>query len=307
MRSRGMRSVVRMAEKAAVLLLGLLCAGCGRHPSEKVVVVATIPDLADWVRNVGGERVRVTSLLTGGEEPHSYEPKPTDVQMVAQARLLVRVGLGLEEWLDGLIANANNPKLRVVTIGDEIDVLDDRHAEHGHAHAAGNPHIWLDPENGRAAVGLIAGALAQIDSAGQAYYRQQAGRYSAKLDSATRVLRQVVAGLGRRKFVAVHESWPYFCRRFGFEAVAALEPLPGQEPSARSLAQLAARMKAESVRVIVVEPHHNRDVAAALARETGARVVVLSSITGGLPGTDSYLKLLDYDVRTLARALSEGR
>ncbi|MEO0080374.1 MAG: metal ABC transporter substrate-binding protein [candidate division WOR-3 bacterium] len=300
-----------LASGRELLVVLLMLAGCGMRDAEgrrrhgaEVRVVVTIPDLADWVKNVGGERVKVTSLLTGSEDPHNFEPRPADALAIAQAQILVRVGLGLDDWLGGIIENARNPKLVVLTIGDEIDVIQEHHEFPGHSHPEGNPHIWLDPEIARAAVGLIAGALSKVDTAGQRFYEQQAQNYSFRLDSATRVLQEVVARLPNRKIVTVHESWPYFCRRFGFEAVAALEPLPGQEPSAREMVELSAGMKAESVRVIVVEPQHNRDVADALARETGGQVVVLSSVTGGLKGTESYLQLLDYNVRTLAQALS---
>lgn len=288
-----------MTGLSAIVLLLAVCAG---PPAGRITVVATLPDLADWARNVGGERVEVVSLLRGGEDPHQYEPKPADALALARARVAVEVGLGLEEWLAGLLENAGSPRLVRVTVADGVEVIADEHtAERHHAHGHGNPHVWLDPAVARTAVLRLAQALAEVDTAGRDYYRQRAEAYVRQLDSATAVLQAVARGAADRRFVAVHESWPYFCRRFRFEAVAAVEPLPGQEPSAKHMAGLVRRMKAEGIGTVVVEPQSPREVAEALARTTGARVLVLGSTVGGLAGTGTYLELLDYNVRALAR------
>lgn len=269
-------------------------------------VVTTIPDLADWVRNVSGDRVVVSSLLRGGENPHTYEPAPDDARAVSKADLLVKVGLGLEEWLDGLVANAGRKKLAVVDVARGVEVISDAD-EHGHEHGhpAGNPHIWLDPANARAAAFRIAGALSALDSAGASRYRDNATAFARRLDSLTDTLQKLVQTLPDRRIISYHEAWPYFARRFGFEVVAAIEPLPGQEPSARYLAGLVKLVKEKKVRVIVTEPQLPSDVPNALARETGAQVVVLSPLTGALPGTSSYLALISHNVRTLAAALAQ--
>lgn len=269
----------------------------------KPVVVTTLPDLADWVNAVGGERVEVFTILRGTEEPHSYEPKPSDLGKVARAKVLVRIGMGLEEWLTGLLTNAQNPKLKVITLADVVEPLRDE-GDGNRIHQEGNPHIWLDPANAQKALPLIVEALSAVDPGGKEFYQTRAERYARELDSATAVLGQLVENCPDRKFVAMHNSWPYFCRAFGFELTGVVEPLPGQEPSAHHLTQLIKKMKRESVRKIVVEPHHNRDIAEALAGATDGEIIVLSSITGALPQTDTYLRLLDYNVRSLTKPLS---
>lgn len=268
----------------------------------KLVVVTTLPDLADWVGAVGGERVEVFTLLRGTEEPHSYEPKPTDVEKITRARVLVRIGMGLEEWLAGLIENAHNPKLKVITIADVVEPLQDEEDAPG-VHHEGNPHIWLDPANAQKALPLLVEALSSVDPGGREFYQTRAEHYTRELDSAAATLRQLVENCVDRKFVAMHNSWPYFCRAFGFELTGVIEPLPGQEPSAHHLSQLVKKMQRESVRKIVTEPHHNRDIAETLAGATDGEIIVLSSITGALPQTDTYLKLLDYNVRSLTKPL----
>lgn len=300
MRSRGV----------ALLIVTLLIftGNCRRSQRPEISVVTTIPVTADWVRQVGGERVRVVSLLRGHEEPHSYEPVPQVAGILARAQLLVRVGLGFDAWLDGLVVNANNPELRVLDLAEGVEPVADEEGEHGHGvHEAGNPHIWLDPEVAKSGVKRIAALLGTIEPARGAEYQRRAEAYCQQLDSVTVHLRRLVSDLPNRRFVALHNSWPYFCRAFGFEMVAAIEPLPGQEPSARSLAGLIRRMRQDSVRVIVIEPQHNPDLARVLARETGAEVVTLSQFNGVLPGTESYIELLDYNVRTLVSALKWGR
>lgn len=300
------RAVISRLALMSLLACLLPSAFCRTKPTaerSKPVVITTLPDLADWVREVGGERVAVFALLQGTEEPHSYEPKPTDVEKIARARVLVRIGLGLEEWLAGLIKNAQNLKLKVITIADIVELLQSEEDAHG-VHQKGNPHIWLDPANVQRALPLLGKALSAVDSAGKEFYQARAERYARELDSATAALRQLVEKCPDRKFVAMHNSWPYFCRAFGFELTAVIEPLPGQEPSVRYLTQLVKKMKRESVRRIVIEPHHNRDIAEAVAREVGGEIIVLSSITGALPQADTYLKLLDYNVRSLTKHLS---
>ncbi len=285
---------------------------CQSRNAEGLVVVTTIPDIADWVKAVGGERVLVKSILSGGEEPHSYEPNPGDVELLNRAKVVLRVGLGLDDWLDGLLANSGNPGLKILKISEGVTVIGDDNGEHHgkegkHIHGEGNPHIWLDPEVARIWVERLSWIFSGLQPADSQFFQHRATEYIRELDSTVSSLRKKVDAVSNREFVAMHNSWVYFCRAFGFKMRAAVEPLPGQEPSVRFLASLAKTMRAESVRVIVVEPHHNRDVAMSLARDAGAEVIVLGSITGSIPGAETYLKLITYNVNILVEALSRNR
>lgn len=273
-----------------------------------VEVVTTLDVLGHWVRAVGGERVRVQSILSGYEDPHTFEPRPTDAGRIARARLLVRVGLGLEEWLDGLIANSGNESLAVLDVADGADVIgagaDDEHGR-GHSHERGNPHVWLDPTVAAGAVRRIAVELARIDPKGESLYTARAAAYTARLDSVTAALQAEVAKLSDRRFVGYHDAWPYFNRRFGFEAVAHIEALPGQEPSARRLAELINFVRRERIRVIVTEPQLPSDLPGVLARETGAKLVSLNALRADSGPGDPYINLLEQNVRRLAAALRD--
>ena len=290
--------------RTAIAAAGIvLLAGCATAPSKstgRLRVVTTIGVLADWARQVGGDRVEVTSLLTGSESPHTYEVKPTDVRTIADARILFRVGLGLEEWLDGLVANSGNRTLVMLDAADGVEVIG---AGGGHGHEAGNPHVWLDPQNARAAVLRIAAELARLDPKAESLYQSRASSYAARLDSATADLQALAAALPDRRFIGYHDAWPYFNRRFGFEAVANIEPVPGQEPSARRLADLVELVRRERVRVVVTEPQLATDLPNTLARETGAMVVVLNALRADSAGADPYIGLIEQNVRRLAAAL----
>ncbi len=295
----------RLAVSAVLAALCLAGACSKSQPASSAIdVVTTLDLLADWVRAVGGERVRVQSLLSGYEDPHTFEPRPTDAERVTRARLLVRVGLGLEEWLDGLIANSGNESLTVLDIADSADVIgaDDEHGRE-HSHERGNPHVWLDPAVAAGAVRRIAVELARIDPKGESLYAARAAAYSARLDSVTAALQAEVAKLSDRRFVGYHDAWPYFNRRFGFAAVAHIEALPGQEPSARRLAELVNLVRRERIRVIVTEPQLPSDLPGVLARETGAKLVTLSALRADSAPGDPYMNLIEQNVRRLGAAL----
>lgn len=307
-----------MREKVVLMALTLIfVTGCpeanreGRfvETDSRPLVITTLPDLADWVLQVGGESVAVQSLITGAEEPHSYEPRITDAEKLKKATVVVRVGLGLDDWLNGLIENARNKRLKILTVSDKVEVIKDEDVAgaaktHHHAHEYGNPHIWLDPDVAKITVKKIVEILSEFNPARKEFYHKRGDAYIKRIDSTVAELRRFAEDLPSRKFVAMHESWPYFCRAFGFEMIRAIEPLPGQEPSAQDIARLVQIIRQEEVRAIVIEPQHNRDLADALARETGAKVIVLATTTGSLPSVTNYLTLLEYDVKTLAAALS---
>ncbi len=296
----------KMATVLLFLWAGVIFIGSCRSGNTRPVVVTTLPDFASWVEAVSGERFEVTSLLTGGEDPHLYEPRTEHARLLEHAFLIVENGLGYDEWIDGLLRTAGKKDVIRLRVAYLVEAIEDEEDEehHGHtSHPEGNPHIWLDPEVAKRTVGRLAEIFAEVDSNGRDFYQERARRYCEQLDSVVQRLRERVNSLSNRKFVALHNSWPYFCRAFGLEMVAAVEPLPGQEPSLQDLARIVELMRREAVRVVVVEPQHNRDVADALARETGAKVVVLGSITGSLPAGDSYINLLEYDINTLVAAL----
>ncbi len=298
---------------ATVISYGLLAASLAHavpHP-EPINIVVTIPVLKDLTEQVGGHHVRVTSLLSGYENEHTYSPKPSDLVAVRKARLLFEIGIGLEVWVSSLVKNAGSASLRVVTTSKGIALLRDRPNREGELHAAeeeeqGNPHIWMDPENATTMMRHIAEALIQVDPAHATEYRSNQASYLRKLDQLRGDLSDRIRRLADRRFIAHHPAWPYFARRFGFQIVGTIQPQSGSEPSALHLHGLIATIKKDRIKVVVSEIQLSQKIPEMLAKETGARVVVLTTLPGGLPHTETYLDMLRYNVLQLANALDEA-
>jgi len=295
---------------AVLISYGLLAASLAHSasPPEPLNIVVTIPVLKDLTEQVGGPYVRVTSLLNGYENEHTYSPEPSDLIAVRKARLLFEVGIGLEVWVSSLVKNAGSASLRVVTTSKGIALLRDRLDDHGAAHAGegderGNPHVWMDPENAMTMMRHITEALIQVDPAHATEYRTNQASYLRKLDQLRRELSERVTRVADRRFIAHHPAWPYLARRFGFHIVGTIQPQSGSEPSAIHLHDLIAKIKKDRIKVVVSEIQLSQKTPELLAKETGARVVVLTTLPGGLPHTETYLDMLRYNVLQLVDAL----
>ena len=291
-----------------LLFLGLGLAavpnlGLAAEPEEPLPIVVTIPVLKDLAEQVGGRHVHVTSLLSGYENEHSYSPKPSDLIAVRKARLLFEVGIGLEVWVSGLVKNAGSPSLTVVTTSKGIGLIRDGHAHEGDTKEQGNPHVWMDPENAVTMMRHITEALIQADPAHSQDYRQNQAAYLKQLDQLRRDLNRRVGSLSDRRFIAHHPAWPYFARRFGFHIAGTIQTQSGSEPSALQIQALVSSIRKERIKVVVSEIQLSQKLPELLAKETGARVVVLTTLPGGIPQTETYLDMLRYNVLQLVNAL----
>lgn len=287
---------------SACLTAGPLAAGPSTQPLN---IVVTIPVLKNLAEEVGGTYVRVTSLLKGYENEHTYSPKPSDLIAVRNAHLLFEVGLGLEVWVAGLVKSAGRPSLTIVTTSKGIALISDGHeADPGHEdHARGNPHIWMDPENVATMMRHVAEALVEADPIHAEEFRRNQAAYVKRLAQLQSELTDRLGKLTDRRFIAHHPAWPYFARRFGFEIVGTIQAQSASEPSAVHIQTLIATIKKHRVKAVVSEIQLSQRLPELLARETGARVVVLTTLPGGLPRTDTYLDMLRYNVLQLANAL----
>lgn len=277
---------------------------------DPIPIVVTIPVLKDLTEQVGGPLVQVKSLLSGYENEHTYSPKPSDLIALRKATLLFEVGLGLEVWVGSLVKNAGSTKLRVITTSQGVGLLHDGgdvHEEgHHSAHAAesgGNPHIWLDPENVVIMLRHITRALIDADPAHAADFQANQDMYLQRLDQLQRELMIRTQRLSDRRFIAHHPAWPYLAKRFHLEIVDTIHTQSGTEPSALHLQQLIAKIDRQHIRVIASEIQLSQRLPELLSRDTKARVVVLTTMPGGMPGTDSYLDMLRYNVLQLVGAL----
>lgn len=298
---------------AAALLFPLL--GWSAEPADPpqpLKVVVTLPVLKDWAQRIGGPHVAVTSLMTGYENEHTYSPKPSDLVAVRRARLLIEIGAGLEVWVSTLVRNAGNTALTTITLADGLDLIEDHDEAHArgtvpgaHAHRHGNPHVWLDPHGASAMVRRISEAFAETDPAHQEQYQANAAAYLDQLARLSEELHRRLQSATERRIVVHHPAWPYFARYFELAIAGTLLTQPGAEPSARRIQTLVERIKREGIRVIVSEAQLNQKLPRMVARETGAQVVLLTTLPGALPGTESYLDMLRYNVLQLAEALEK--
>lgn len=312
LRSRPMVSCRLLAPICAVLLSLWLTIpaslGMAATSQESLNIVVTLPVLKDLAEQVGGPHVRVTSLLKGYENEHTYSPKPSDLIAVRKARLLFEVGLGLEVWVANLVKSAGSSSLIVVTTSKGIGLVHDGH-EHdgdqpaGEKYELGNPHVWMDPENAVTMMRHITEALIQVDPDHAQDYRQNQAAYLKRLDQLRAELSDRVRRLSDRRFIAHHPAWPYFARRFGFQIVGTIQAQSGSEPSAVQIQNLIAMIKKQHIKAVVSEIQLSQKLPELLAKETGARVVVLTTLPGGLPQTETYLDMLRYNVLQLANAL----
>lgn len=276
-------------------------------------VVTSTTDLYDIARQVGGSRILARHISEGYQDPHFVEAKPSFVLDLAKADVWAFVGLDLEiGWMSVLLDGARNPRIRpsapgYVDASKAIPVLDvptgpvDR--SQGDVHPLGNPHYWLDPNNGARIGQLFRDRFGSLDPAGAAEYAANAQAFEQRLEQATGGLAPLLAGIRDQPIVAWHTSWRYFAAFTGARIVGYIEPKPGVPPSASHLAGLILTMRREGARVIVMEPFYDRKTAETVASKAGARVLVLPSSVGGVRGVDDYVGLMTYNVERLTEAL----
>lgn len=291
----------------SIALLALLAPAVGHA---KLNVVATTPELAAIAREVTGSRADVVALAKPTEDPHFVDAKPSFVVKLARADAVIEGGAELEVgWLPPLLEGARNPKLAHITIAPGIQLLEvpttlDR--SKGDVHAMGNPHFMTDPVNGKIAAQRIAAELSKLDPAGAETYRANVARFTERLDAKMAEWQKTLGPFAGRQIVAYHNTWPYFGQRFGLKIDLFLEPNPGIPPTPASLAQVITKMKAEHIRVIIVEPYQNKRTAETVAAETGATVVAVTQYPGGVKGTEAgYVEMIDQLVNALAKELAK--
>jgi zinc/manganese transport system substrate-binding protein len=283
----------------------------------KLNVVATTPDFAAVAKAIGGDQVEITSLAQPTEDPHFVDAKPSLILKLNRAQVLLEGGAELEQgWLPPLLQGARNPRLAAGAPGRilcnqgvsmlEVPATLDR--SEGDIHAAGNPHYMTDPANAQIVANHLTEVFCQMDPESAMTYRANLKTFLDHLTAKMAEWQKRLAPFQGRHVVAYHNSWPYFARRFGLKIEMFLEPKPGLPPTPGHLAEVIARMKAEQVRVIFVEPYLNRRTSESVARSTGAKVIDVAYLPGGIKGTEAdYLKLIDYLVTSLAGALAETK
>lgn len=296
-----------------MLIGGVVAAMSAGHAWAAVKVVTTTEDLAALSREVGGDKVEVTALAKGYQDPHFVEPKPSFILAVSRADLLIAVGRELEiGWLPTLITSSRNSKIQPGANGYLDASLNVKIMEiptgqitraMGDVHPQGNPHYWLDPNNGRLIAQAIRDRLSSLDPADKAYFQQRYEDFDKRLAVAEKRWEAMMAPYKGTKIATYHRSWPNFTDHFGLVVMGYVEPKPGIPPSPSHTLELITDMKAQGVKVIFVEPYFDRKTPAAIAAQVGGTVLELSPSVGGTKEATDYIKLFDYNVGTVAAAL----
>jgi len=300
------------AALAAALAVGAPLAGVGTAAAQLKVVTSTT-DLYDIAKAVGGNKITATHIGEGYQDPHFIEAKPSFVLQLRNADVWAFVGLDLEiGWMPLLLQGARNSKLQpgqtgYVDASRVISVLDvargnvDR--SQGDVHPLGNPHYWLDPENGRRIAKLFQETFTKLDPKNASVYDANAKAFTQRLDAAERTWQADLAKIKGQPVVAWHTSWRYFAEYTGMNIVGFMEPKPGVPPSPAHLAGLIQTMKQSGAKVIIMEPFYDKKTADFVAGKTGAKVLVLPPSVGGTKGLDDYIQLMTSDIHQLAAAL----
>jgi len=245
----------------------------------KIRVAASSTDLASIASSVGGDQVECFSISKPNADAHRVEVLPSYMVKVSKAGVYLKVGLGLDQWADGIIDGSRNDRLVVVDCSTGIAVLEKPtgrvDASMGDVHPNGNPHYWLDPRNGGIIAHTIAEALGRVDPAHEADFQSRADEFAAQCNAAWENDRKIADAIPNRVILTYHRSWPYFADAFGFEVAGQAEPVPGIPPSAKHLADLVEIAKSRNIRVLVQEPYFSADAGKFLARQTGVQVLVI--------------------------------
>lgn len=297
------------ASMVSLLLIFLFAFGA----EAKLKVVTTTADFASIAREIGGDRIEVSSLVKGAQDPHFVDAKPSFIRLLNQADVLIEGGAELEiGWLPPLVENARNGKIQsggpgriVASMGVALLQIPTRPVDRseGDVHPLGNPHYMLDPENGKVVGEEIAAALCRLDPGSCDRYRENQRVFHQRLGQKIAEWTKQMAPFRGAKIITYHDSWPYFAERFGLNVVGHIEPKPGIPPSTAHLKNLIGIVQQEEVRVILMEPFYNDQAPRLVAEKTEAKVAVLPPSVAPEMGIHDYLQLFDRLVAALTEAL----
>jgi ABC-type Zn uptake system ZnuABC Zn-binding protein ZnuA len=302
---RVLRLDINRAAVTALLSIAFLAAACGAPASSPgtagtIRVVTTTTVFADIVKEVGGDHVTVDSIIPAGVGPEDYEPKPDDARRLFEAELVVSNGVGLDDFLDGIIEASGRQSVERLVLGEGISTVTVEGEE--------NPHFWLDPTLvERYYLPAIRDKLSKLRPQAAADVASASDTYAARLRELDATSIEKIAAIPpeRRKLVTFHDAYPYFAAHYGFELVGVILENPGQEPSAADLAALVDKVKAANVPAVFSEAQFDPKLAQTLADEAGVTKVVTTLYNDALGPSpaDTYIGLMTWDVDEIVKAL----
>jgi len=270
-----------------------------------IKVVTTLPDFKSITELIGGDKVSVSSIATGYQNPHFVDPKPSYIIGLSKADLFVTVGLDLEiGWSPQLLASSRNSKIQKGSPGyvdasiniPLLQVPSSVNRAEGDIHIYGNPHYWLDPMNGKIIARNIADGLERIDPSNKNFYETNLKNFDNQIDSKMKEWLTKMAPYKGTKLIAYHNEWVYFETRFGLKIVDFLEPKPGIPPTPSQLVKVINEIKANNIKVIISSPYFTTSSSDVVAKQTGAKELTLATSVGAFSSIKNYFDLFDYDI-----------
>ena len=293
----------------------MLVGGPPAHAAEKrLKVVATLPTFADLAKTIGGDHVEVASIASPKFNPHFIEPKPSDVLKVKRADLFIHAGLDLELWRGPLLDAAGNTKLfpgqpGELDLSQGIQLLEVPAGavsrSQGDIHIYGNPHYWVNPENGKRMAQTIAEKLSDVDPEHAADYQHNLHTFLARLDQKMTEWRSHLAPYAGQELVGYHNEWPYLTQFAGLRMNHFLEPKPGIPPTPQQIEFIQQYAKTHEVRAIVQATYFPTQAAETLAKRTSMKVVLLCQNVSEVPQASDYVAMVDYNVNQLIQGLGQ--
>jgi len=303
----------KMLSRVATALL--VCAAllfAAHADAKQLYVVTSTTDMAALAQEVGGDKIKVESIAKGYQDPHYVEAKPSFLLKLRQADLLILVGLQLEiGWLPPLITQSGNPRIQQGATGyldasQFAEILDIPTGPvtraMGDVHPLGNPHYWLDPDNGRRIAKGFAQKFGEADPADAAYFQERFQDFDKRLTAAEQKWDAAMKPYRGRKVVTYHNSFTNFGKHFGINVIGYVEPRPGIPPTPSHTLELMGLMKRENCKVVLVEPYFDLKTPNSIAGQTGSKVVQYLPSVGGEKDVTDYFKLFDYDIDLLTKA-----
>ncbi|MEO8568251.1 MAG: metal ABC transporter substrate-binding protein [Ginsengibacter sp.] len=300
-----------MKVKSIVLIYCLLNIFCGLKAGT-IKVVTTTTDMKSIAEMIGGNKVSVSSIATGYQNPHFVDPKPSYIISLSNADIFVTVGLDLETgWSPQLLASSRNSKIQKGSPGyidasegvGLLQVPSSANRGEGDIHIYGNPHYWLDPLNGKVIGRNIANGLERIDPANKNFYEANLRDFFSKINTKMVEWQEKMAPFKGSKIIAYHNEWVYFEKRFGLEIVDFMEPKPGIPPSPSQLVKVIKEVKANDIKVIISSPYFTTSSSDVVAKQTGVKELTLATSTGAFPAIKNYFDLFDYDIDRITSTL----
>lgn len=296
-----------------LIVFAALLAAAGSTFGQKLNVVTTTSDLASITREIGGDRVDVTAIARGYQDPHFVEAKPSFLLLLRKADLIEVVGLELEiGWLPPLLEQSRNPNIRpgnpgYLDLSAGVEILDRPagavNRSMGDVHPLGNPHYWIDPGNAVRIAIQISNRLSQLRPNDAAYFAARLNTFKTRMNEANKRWTAMLAPFRGTKVVTYHNSWPNFMRRYGLNVVGFVEPKPGVPPSPSHTYELINLMKQQKVKALLIEPYFDMKTPQSIADRSGAKLLVLYPSVGAKPELDDYFKLFDRNVAELVKVL----